>query len=62
MAKKSISFEINEAGEVKLEGQNFHGAECDRHIRALANAIGKVETIKPKVGHGQTNQQAQAQQ
>ena len=58
---KTIKFEIDPDGAVTLEGQNFTGAECDRHIRALAAALGTVETVKHKpeyTTHGTRQTQA----
>ncbi|MBE3141434.1 MAG: DUF2997 domain-containing protein [Thermoplasmata archaeon] len=50
MMTKEIIIEINPEGEVKIEGKNFNGMECDKFMKAFEDALGvrKGRTNKPE--------------
>lgn len=41
---KEIIVEIDENGNCSIEGKNFAGPECERHIRELQQKLGQLQT------------------
>ncbi len=59
--EKRITFEIDEEGNVALEGHGFHGPECERHIQDLSQALGTPTQVhrKPEYDMRQMTRQMQ---
>ncbi len=48
MSAQSIELVIGTDGTVIVEGQHYSGAVCDKELRAIAEALGVVESVSKK--------------
>ncbi len=51
---KHITIEVSPEGNVKIEGHEFKGAECERATKAFEEALGAVADKKKKPEFHQT--------
>jgi len=46
--KTEIVLSIGTDGTMSIEGQGYSGPTCDKELRALAEALGTIESVEKK--------------
>lgn len=50
---KQVVVEINEDGHASVEGQDFHGPECEQAIKEITTALGEETSRQLKREHNE---------
>lgn len=45
---KKITIDIDEVGNISIEGENFQGPECDTFIKEIGKEIGTIKSSTKK--------------
>jgi hypothetical protein len=48
MNNKKIIVDIDQTGNVSIEGENFQGPECDTFIKEIGKEIGEIKSSAKK--------------
>jgi hypothetical protein len=54
MRDKEIVVDIDEDGNLSIEGQNFSGPECEKYIKEISESLGEVTHLEHKREYRQT--------